>query len=92
MNQITCVVITCDLSNLMQWILLGQNQNLTSDFPYNSFENCVPIGTQFIIQSFKTKCQTRYSPVPGSQCQLNNYVETSLSVNLGSMLHQTTKV
>ena len=33
MEQMTCVVITCDLSNLMRWVLLGQNQNLTSESP-----------------------------------------------------------
>ena len=49
------VVITCDLSNMMQWILLGPNQNLISESPVNSFENSVSLGTQFMIQSFKTK-------------------------------------
>ena len=53
MNQITCVVITVDLSDAMQWILLGQNQNLTSESPNNSFKNCVSSGTQFIMQLSK---------------------------------------
>ena len=90
MNQITYVIITCDLPSMMQWIFwLGQDQNLISESPDNSFENSVSLGTQFMMQSFKTKCQIRCNPVPRSQQIIMSatYVEIRLSVNLGIMLH-----
>ena len=36
---------------MMLWILLGLNQNLTSESLDNSFENCVSLGTQFMMQT-----------------------------------------
>ena len=92
MIQITCLVITCHLFTLMRWILLGPNQNFTSESPDNSFENCVSLRTQFMTQSFKTKLQMRYSPVRGIQRQVSNYVETPVSVSLGIMLYQRREV
>lgn len=74
MNQITYVVVTYDLSNMMPWILIGPNQNLISEYPDNSFENSVPVETQFMIQSFKTKRQIRYNSVLDSQYQVSNWV------------------
>ena len=74
MNQITYVIVTFDLSNMMPWILIGPNQNLVSEYPDNSFDNSVPVETQFVIQSFKTKRQIRYNSVLDSQCQVSNYV------------------
>lgn len=74
MNQITYLVVTYDLSNMMPWILIGPNQNLISEYPDNSFENSVPVETQFMIQSFKTKRQIRYNSVLDSQCQVSNWV------------------
>ena len=44
-----------------------------------------------MMQYFKTKHQIRYNPVPGSQCQVSNCVDTRLSVSLRIMLHQTTR-
>ena len=58
MNQITYVVVTFDLSNMMAQILIGPNQNLISEYPDNSFENSVPVETQFMIESFKTELDT----------------------------------
>ena len=74
MNQITYLVVTYDLSNMMPWILIGPNQNLISEYPDNSFENSVPVETQFMIQSFKTKRQIRYNSVLDSQYQVSNWV------------------
>ena len=72
MNQIIYVVITCDMSNMMRWILLGPNQNLTSEFSHNFFENCVSLGTQFMMQSF----HIRYNPVPCCQCHVRSCWDT----------------
>ena len=54
------------VSSLMQLILLGSNQNLTSEPRDYSFEKTVSLATQFMMQSFKTKRQRSYDPVQGS--------------------------
>ena len=52
--------------SLMRSILLGSNQNLTSEPRDYSFEKTVSLATQFMMQSFKTKRQRSYDPVQGS--------------------------
>ena len=55
------------VSNLMRWILLGPNQNFSSESRDKSFEKCVSLANQFMMQSFKTKRQMSYNAVQGSQ-------------------------
>ena len=76
------------LSNLVQWILLEPDQNLTSEsreffwkecfsFSLSSFEK--NLATKFIMQPFMTKNQMSYNTMPGSQCQVSNCVGTPLA-------------
>ena len=90
MSKITCLVITCHLSSLLRWILLGPNQNLTPESPNSFSKKLYFFGNPVHETNLKIRYQMRYSHVTGSHRQVSNYVETPLSGNLGSMLYQTT--